>query len=410
MRLLILSLPPGPPGSYAYATSTDGQTLAGHGNASATLLPPAGRGVEVVAVVPASQLSWQQVNLPPGVGRSSPRLRAVLTGLLEDQLLDDAEQLHFAVSPTTNPDGSTWVAVCPKTWLSEHLHALDAAQRPVSRIVPELHPRSGPVQLTVVGESDRPNVLMSGDGVPGGAQVLPLSPHTLAFIRDIDSAAGAANPSSTDVVAEPAVAQGAEQLLGGGVTIQSAAQRLLLSSRSDWDLAQLDLARTGTARMTKRAAAVWRDFLHAPLWRPARWGVGLLLLANVVGLNLWAWQTQRDLTARRAQINSLLTATFPQVKVVVDAPVQMQRELAALRQATGAASPRDLEPMLTAVARGLPPKTVPAGVDFSVGELRLKGVPLTAEPLDIGNQRLRPQGYQLRSDGDSVVLREGGAP
>jgi general secretion pathway protein L len=240
--------------------------------------------------------------------------------------------------------------------------------------------------------------------------VLPLSPHTLAFIRDIDSAAGAANPSSTDVVAEPAVAQGAEQLLGGGVTIQSAAQRLLLSSRSDWDLAQLDLARTGTARMTKRAAAVWRDFLHAPLWRPARWGVGLLLLANVVGLNLWAWQTQRDLTARRAQINSLLTATFPQVKVVVDAPVQMQRELAALRQATGAASPRDLEPMLTAVARGLPPKTVPAGVDFSVGELRLKGVPLTAEPLDIGNQRLRPQGYQLRSDGDSVVLREGGAP
>jgi general secretion pathway protein L len=116
------------------------------------------------------------------------------------------------------------------------------------------------------------------------------------------------------------------------------------------------------------------------------------------------------LTARRAQINSLLTATFPQVKVVVDAPVQMQRELAALRQATGAASPRDLEPMLTAVARGLPPKTVPAGVDFSVGELRLKGVPLTAEPLDIGNQRLRPQGYQLRSDGDSVVLREGGAP
>ena len=32
-------LPPGPPGSYAFATSTDGQTLSGHGSAAASLLP-----------------------------------------------------------------------------------------------------------------------------------------------------------------------------------------------------------------------------------------------------------------------------------------------------------------------------------------------------------------------------------
>ena len=85
MSLLVLALPPGPPGpsgSYAFATSHDGQTLAAHGGAAAALLPPAGRGVEVVAVVPAAQLSWHRVDLPRGVGPRSPRLRATLAGLV----------------------------------------------------------------------------------------------------------------------------------------------------------------------------------------------------------------------------------------------------------------------------------------------------------------------------------------
>ena len=68
MSLLLITLPPGPPGSYAFATSTDGQTLSGHGSAAASLLPAAGRGVEVVAVVPAAQLSWHRVDLPKGAG------------------------------------------------------------------------------------------------------------------------------------------------------------------------------------------------------------------------------------------------------------------------------------------------------------------------------------------------------
>ena len=47
-----------------------------------------------MAVVPARALSWQRVQLPPGLalgaGQQTPRLRSVLEGLLEDRLLDDA--------------------------------------------------------------------------------------------------------------------------------------------------------------------------------------------------------------------------------------------------------------------------------------------------------------------------------
>ncbi|MDO5692498.1 MAG: type II secretion system protein GspL [Pseudomonadota bacterium] len=403
MSLLLLTLPPGAPGNYGHATSNDGQTLSAHGSAAVALLPPAGRGVEVVAMVPATQLSWHRVSLPKGVGPGSPRLRATLVGLLEDQLLDDAEQLHFAIDPDASAGATAWVAVCDKAWLVAHLQALDAAQRPVARIVPELHPRAGDAQLTVTGEPERPLALMSGNAVPGGAQALPLGPGTVALLQGIATAADGA--TAPDVLAEPAVAELAEQALGRQVTIVAPAQRLLAASRSRWDLAQLDLARTGRARAAKRAGAVWRDFLYAPLWRPARWGLALLLLAHLAGLNLWAWRTQQELQTRRTQISQTLTDTFPNVKVVVDAPVQMGREVAALRQATGAASARDLEPMLVAFGQSAHGATAPTAIEFSAGELRAKGVQVAASDLAQANERLRPLGYQLQSDAESVVLR-----
>ncbi|MFT3778011.1 MAG: type II secretion system protein GspL [Ottowia sp.] len=401
MSLLLVTLPPGPPGSYAYATSTDGQTLAAHGSAGAALLPPAGRGVEVVAVAAATQLSWQRVTLPRGVGPGSPRLRATLAGLLEEQLLDDPAELHFALEPGAAAGGPAWVAVCGKAWLAEHLGALDAAGRPVSRIVPELHPRTGAARLFVTGEPERPWLLFSGDGVPG-AQALPFTPDTLALLK---------GSADAELLAEPAVAELAERALARPAAIHPPAWRLLEASRSPWELAQFDLARDGRARAAKRLGALWRDFVHAPAWRPARWGTALLLLANLAGLNAWAWQTRQELAARRAQVNDALTQTFPQVKVVVDAPVQMAREVAALRRATGAASARDLEPMLSALGQAAPAAAAaPSAIEFSAGALRLKGAQMASGPLAEASQRLRPLGYQLQADADGLLLRQEDTP
>ncbi len=405
MSLLLIALPPGPPAGYEFATSDDGQGVAAHGSAAPGLLPPAGRGVEVVAVAPASQLSWQQVTLPRGVGLGTPRLRTVLEGLLEDHVLDDVEALHFALAPGAQGGASVWVAVCNRAWLADHLAALDAAGRPVSRIVPELPPRDGALQMLVTGAPERAQFLMSGSGVPGGALALPLGPGTLALLPPQP-----ADAPAPELRAEPAVAALAEAALVQPVAIKSQAQRMLRASRGAWDLAQFQFARTARARAAKRAGALWRDFLHAPLWRPARWGLGLLLAVQLIGLNVLAWRTQDELAARRAANQALLTDTFPAVKVVVDAPVQMAREVAQLRQATGAASPRDLEPMLQAFAQSAPVSRAPTAIEFTAGELRLKGVKLAAAALAEASQRLRPQGYSVATDGDSTVLRQVASP
>lgn len=409
MSLLLLTLPPGAPGSYDYATSSDGQTLASHGTAAISLLPPAGRGVEVVAMAPASQVSWHRVTLPRGVGPGSPRIRSTLIGMLEDVLLDDPEQLHFAVDPDAAGGGAAWVAVCNRAWLAAHLRALDAAQRPITRIVPELRPRTGNLRMIVTGEPDNAHVLMTGDAVPGGAQALPFTQGTLALLQ-LDALKGTDSDDPTraklELLAEPAVAELAEQMLDRRVTIHQPAKRLLAASRSTWDLAQLDLTRTGRARAVKRAGALWRDFLHAPQWRPARWGVAVLLLANLAGLNLWAWRTQSELQTRRAQVSAALTQTFPHVRAVVDAPVQMGREVAALRQSSGATSQRDLEPMLSALGQVVGTQSTPTTIDYAGGELRVKGLPLPASAVADANQRLRPLGYRAQTDGDALVMRQ----
>ena len=70
------------------------------GSATTALLPAPARGDELVVVVPSAALSWHAVDLPAGLNTTSPRLRAVLGGLLEDRLLDDEERLHFALAPS----------------------------------------------------------------------------------------------------------------------------------------------------------------------------------------------------------------------------------------------------------------------------------------------------------------------
>lgn len=406
MSTLILTLPAGaaaPQAGYAYALTPDGQQITSHASAPAALLPAPGRGGEVVAVVPAGQLSWHRVTLPRGVGPGSPRLRPVLEGLLEDRLLDEPEQLHLALAPDATAGGTVWVAACERAWLRGHLQALEAAQRPVGRIVPELAPSTGPGALHVIGEPGQAWLLLTGEAAEGGVLSLPLGPAALSL-------AGAAIDADGPLSAEPGLAAEAEQLLQRKAQLRTPAQRALLAAQSAWDLAQFEFADSGHQRAARRLAGLWQDFRHAPAWRPARWGLALLLGAQLVGLNAWAWRTEAALAARQAAIRDTLTQTFPQVRLVVDAPLQMAREVAALRQATGAASGRDLEPMLAALGQALPAGQALSAIEFSADAARFKGPALGTPELTALATALRPLGYQARAEGDSLVVQAEAGP
>jgi general secretion pathway protein L len=395
MSTLVVSLPPGTPTAateWAYALTADGHAPTDHGRAPAALLPqPRGAGAETVALVPVQALAWQQVELPKGIAAGTPRLRAALEGLLEERLLDDTDAVHLALQPGARGGETAWVAVCDRAWLRDALQVLEAAGRPVGRIVPEFAP-AGAAALVALGTADDPWIVAAG----GTVLALPLTPAAVPLLPAL--------PEDAPRLAEPAVAALAEQLLGQPWTLQQPAQRWVEAARGPWDLAQFEFANSSRARALKKIATGWSELLRSPAWRPARWAAVGLVAIHLLGLNTWAWKERASLDDKREAVRRVLRDTFPQVRVVVDAPVQMEREVAALRQQTGTASPRDLDALLAALASALPAGRTPASLDYANGQLRASGLALSADELRTVSSRLRGLGYAAVADGPVLVL------
>ena len=403
MSTLILTLPAAPvqaSTAYRYTLTSDGHQASRQGEATAALLPDPGRAGETVAIVAQQQLSWQRVTLPPGALAHKTRLRAVLEGLLEEHVLDEPAALHFALPPDAAAGVPLWIAVCDRAWLHEALQALEAAGRRVDRVVPDAAPgatASGQVEGTVVGAPEQPQVLLSGLGPTQAVALYPL--HSPA-LRD-----GLLGAEAAILQAEPAVLGLAEQFFGRSVPVLTSAQRDLAAAHSRWDLAQFDLARTGHQQGLRRLGHAAGQWLRAPQWRAARWALGLGVVLQIGALNLWAWQDARQLAAVQAAVQGALTQTFPQVKLVIDAPLQMEREVAGLRQQTGALSSQDLEPLLASVASALPSTATPTRLDYADGGLRLSGLVLTPEQRVTFLERLAGHSLRVQEQDGALLLR-----
>ena len=385
---------------YDYALTMGGHTLSDHACVAPALLPATARGGEVVAIVPVTLLSWHRVKLPKGIGAGSARLRPVLEGLLEDRLLDEATHLQFALEPAASADGEpVWVAACDKSWLRGHLQALEMAERRVSRVVPEFAPEIGDLRLHVTVDAGLPQLIMAG-GQATGVMRLPLTHASLALI-----------PNTLDdeeilIFCEPEVTELAERLLQRKVDLITRPQRWLESARSPWDLAQFEMASSSRLRTRKRLTKFIFELLQAPAGRPARWGIAILLLIHLAGLNIWSWQVQNTLQAQRKTLATVLVQTFPQVRLVVDAPLQMERELVLLRQASGTATGRDLEPLLAALGSVTGADLSLSAIEFKPGEARLKGFQLAAPEASRMSEQLQRLGYSARQDGDTFLLQQ----
>ena len=384
--------------------SDDGRTVSRSVEAPALLLP-APSGVEIVAVVPASRLSWHRLSLPRGALKgglfqegSAARLRAVLDGLLEDRVLDETSNLHFAIEPRPRTDEPVWIAACDRAWLHAWLATLAQAGRPAGRIVPELAPPSADAldsaSLHVTGTPEHAQLMLAG---ADGVTLLPLSATTAALV---------AWPEDAEVLAEPAVAALVEHLFNRPPTLQTAAERWLAAAQSGWDLAQFDLLYNRSTRTRKQLSAMLSSLVRAPRWRAARWAAVALAAVNLVGLQAWAWKEQSALAAQRSAIRNTLTATFPEARVVVDAPVQMARALTDLQHRNGTTSPADMEVMLGQFQAAAPDAPAPSAIEFIAGEVRLKGLEAVAAGLPAMSARLQAQGYSARLEAGSLVMKQ----
>ena len=385
---------------YHYIVSEDGQRASSEGQASLSLLPATGRASQVTAVIPSSQLSWHSVTLPPGLNiqsrRQQARIRAVLDGLLEEKLLDDPASLHLALDTSSATGDTCWVAACDKQWLQSHLQALDAQGHAARRLVPEQWPSAQP-QLLLWGDSGAAQI--SATGLDGQSTLFTLPQQAdSALLQQLL----ARLPEDLSIQAEPQHMRLAESWQRPA-SIFTAAQRLLRSNSYTGDLAQFDLDFGGSTRTKRRLLNAWQSFAKAPQWRAARWATVVAIVAQLIGLNAWAFKENRSIAQRQQQSKQVLQTTFPNVPVIVDAPVQMQRELDLLRSNSGALSASDLEALLASSA-AISGVQNAKSLQFQDKQLRIAGLNLPAEALTDAQQSLEASGYLLTRDGADLVL------
>ncbi|MGZ8260262.1 MAG: type II secretion system protein GspL [Caldimonas sp.] len=380
---------------YTYATTDDGIELDAHGHAAAALLPK--RSV-VIAVVQEADVSWHRITLPKA---PASRLRAALVGVLEEALLDDADSVHLAVAPQATAGQPAWVAAVDKAWLQEELAALDKAGVFVDRVVPMAWPDDPPA-----GHFHAP---ASGVGGVEGAVLTWASSDGVATVRLDGGLARAVVPQpappTTRWTAAPMAAAAAEQWLGAPVNVMPTEHRLLQAGRSLWNLRQFDLARKTRGA---RAIADWARQLMSPAWRPVRVGVALLVAAQIVGLNLWAWQQRSAVESRRAAIQALVKKTFPRVgdaDIQRDPAAVMLRETQALRTLAGKAGDTDLEPMLQAAAAAWPGERPPVeNLRYEAGKLTLSASGWSDTQIEQFRSVLRPAGVRVDASEGRLVL------
>jgi general secretion pathway protein L len=192
------------------------------------------------------------------------------------------------------------------------------------------------------------------------------------------------------------------------VTLQQRSERVLQAAQSPWNLAQFELANMTRNRQWSGAMLSAKSFLHAPQWLAARWALLLVVMVNLIGLNVFALREQVGLTDQRKAVTAVLTETFPRIPVVVDAPVQMAREVAALRRNSGQASVSDLESLLGVLASAAPQTYTLTGIDFEAGQLRAKGT--GAVDATAVTTRLKGAGLNATLQGEQWLISAGAQP
>lgn len=404
MSLLVIQLPtrtrlhpqarasaqsPGHRAELVFVHSPDGQAVQSEGQCVASLLPKA---TAVVAVLAPADVAFHRLTCPKA---PAAKMRAALAGMLEEQVLDEVDDLHLSLAPDARAGELSWVAAIDRDWLTAELTALESAGVVVDRVVPGLWPDAqAHGHFHVPYDDDKPKTLLTWADDQGvctwplqGTLSRGLLPEPLA--------------DNTLWTAEPAAAAPAERWLGQPVQVLGAGARLLASAQSGWNLRQFELAPRHRGLALLRDAG--KQFL-TPGWRPVRLGLIGLLVANLVGLNAWAWVQRNELQTRRTAVANLLRTTHPQVRAVLDAPLQMARENETLRAAAGRPGDTDLEPLLQAAASVWPEGRPPQVLRYENGRLSLGAQGIGPDEVTRLRGTLEPAGWRVEQADNQITL------
>lgn len=273
------------------------------------------QGLKVTVLVPACDVLLTEARVPT---TNRQRMRRAIPFILEEQLTEDVEELHFALG-TIQGDGMVPVAVVKKSLMDDWLHRLEAADIRPHLLLPEtlaLPWESGRCTLFI----DEDRYLIRGK-CAAGYEIPAETPDSLI--------AQTLNRDETDaLLIIDARRQGEDDGKFADIGIEP--QRIRQSSMEALvqGLSQakpvVNLLQGGYSRQEQLGRQL-RPWIPAA----AMLLVWLLVQAGMMLHERFTLVEQEQLLAE--QIEQLYRKTFPEARKVVNARVQMERHLEAMK-------------------------------------------------------------------------------
>lgn len=311
--MAILRLPAGGGGQVQWLTAGE-VPVAGAG----TLADAAARlgGMRLTVVLPGAWVTTHQVQIPV---RQSQRLRQAVPYVLEERLVEDVDDLHFALG-SRQADGELPVLVVARARLQQSLKSLDEAGLRADVITPET--------LAIPVQEGEWSLLLTDEGAN-----LRMGPFLGWTSQGTDwpdylSLAFAGNSASL-----PERLRLFDCRSDQGTDISLAQLPVAVVTESPASLMDIIAAGAATPAINLLQGDFSRREQLGKLWRPWRLTAALLFAALVLqgGLSLSTYYRLKgeDETLYR-QIEQVYRDTFPDARNVSNPKVQMERALAAM--------------------------------------------------------------------------------
>lgn len=355
------------------------------GHARIAELPAAER---LVLILAASDVLLTTASVPP---LPPARLRQALPNLVEDALATDAQPCHIGVGPVLDGNAARGarqrlLMVADRAWLRAVLDAF-AEHRHRRR-----HVLAAQLCVPLAASAEpEPEPTLAAD-----APVPPVPPQPATLVVEAAASALAQSGELLDSATNAArqwqltVRTGAHAGYGLLLGDEALAAWQALAPAGIWYADAEAAARAPVPDLGQAARASWRvwiegaqDCLREPAldlaqfefaqgradrWNLAAWRLPLALLAGIVlvqimGMNThWLLLRNEQQRLEAAQLQTLHGA-FPQIQTVLDAPLQMRRQVEQLRIASGRSTPEDFLPLadrFAQAARRLSPDALQA--------------------------------------------------
>lgn len=346
---------------------------------------------ECIGIVAPERTLFLAVKTPPGPRR---QWKAALPFLAENQTLPDPEENHVVLG-TTAEGGQATLAIADKAWLRRMVEACRTASLPLRKVVPE-------VLLPAMVQG---NWTLVWNGTGG---FMRSGPHAGMALDAGDAGDAATPPVALQLMLNNAAAR-PEKIVVRLMPSASGAE----TAMPQWDSLPVPLA--ADEAWDWRRAAIGADALNllagelAPPSRPLEWWPKLrpavfvllaMLAVEMLGSNLqWATLAYEKRSLKSAMESSFRKAFGSEV-ALVNAPLQMQRNMADIKHGAGLEDESDFVPLMNLSARAL--ARLPVGsmreLHFENGRLEVEVNTATASELDTLQTALRNAGLAVHAD------------